>query len=178
MRPPGYYPNLFKTMLVLPGWEVQVDQATRLIAMNANRYSGFVDMTGKAVPWEYVGVLHYLEAGCRFERQILNGQRWDQRTTIAPIGKGPWESWGGSTRSALAHRRIRGLADLEAWNGWGYAKRGVDSPYLWSGSDKGVGSGKYVADGKYDPTAVSKQIGAAVLLHRLCNGDLSFIAWE
>jgi len=161
MRPAGYYENLFKTMVVLPDWEARIGQAIRLIGINSHRYSGF------GIPWQYVGILHYLEAGCRFDRQILNGQPWNQRTTIAPIGKGPWESWGGSTTAALKHRHIRGLADLEAWNGWGYARRNVNSPYLWSGSNHGIGTGKYVADGKYDPAAVSKQLGAAVLLHAL-----------
>lgn len=169
MRPPGYYENLYKTMTVLPGWEERVGQAVRMIGVNAARYQGFT------APWQYVGILHYLEAGCRFERQILNGQPWAQRTTIAPIGLGPWESWGGSTIAALARRQIRGLRDLEDWNGRGYMHRRLNSPYLWSGSNYGVGLGKYVADGKYDPQAVSKQIGAAVLLHGLCSGNPSLV---
>jgi lysozyme family protein len=169
-RPPGYYENLYKTMTVLPDWEPRVGQAVRLIGINVSRYAGFT------IPWQYVGILHYLEAGCRFERQILNGQPWDQRTTIEPIGLGPWETWGASTIAALARREVRGLRDLEAWNGMGYARRGVNSPYLWSGSNHGVGAGKYVADGKYDPAAVSNQVGAAALLHALSGGDLDILA--
>jgi len=60
------------------------------------------------------------------------------------------------------------LYKLEAYNGWGY--RGLQSPiptpYLWSFSNHYT-RGKYVADGKYSPTATSQQCGAAVLLKRL-----------
>ncbi|RDJ05085.1 hypothetical protein [Rhizobium grahamii] len=47
-----------------------------------------------------------------------------------------------------------------------YSKRGIPSPYLWSGSQL-YKKGKYVADRKFDPEAVSKQVGAAVLLRTL-----------
>ncbi|MGH7884097.1 MAG: hypothetical protein ACRENO_00220, partial [Thermodesulfobacteriota bacterium] len=42
----------------------------------------------------------------------------------------------------------------------------VLSPYLWSCSNH-YSSGKYIADGTWSDTAVSKQIGAAVLIRRL-----------
>jgi lysozyme family protein len=59
------------------------------------------------------------------------------------------------------------LFQLEAYNGWGYRNHhGINTPYLWSGSNQYT-SGKYVADGKFDPTAVSKQIGGALLLKYL-----------
>jgi lysozyme family protein len=55
---------------------------------------------------------------------------------------------------------------LEAYNGFGYRPRGVPTPYLWSFSNL-YRSGKYVADGKFDRNAVSKQCGAAVMLRVL-----------
>ncbi len=55
------------------------------------------------------------------------------------------------------------LLVVEGYNGFGYARKGKMSPYLWSGSNNYT-KGKYVADGKYDPEAVSHQIGAALLL--------------
>jgi lysozyme family protein len=42
----------------------------------------------------------------------------------------------------------------------------VATPYLWSYSDH-YDKGKFVADGKYNPDAVSKQVGAAILLKEL-----------
>jgi lysozyme family protein len=48
----------------------------------------------------------------------------------------------------------------------GYKKKGVPSPYLWSYTDQ-YQAGKYVADGKYDPTAVSKQPGVVAIMKAL-----------
>jgi lysozyme family protein len=58
------------------------------------------------------------------------------------------------------------LYRFEANNGFGYRKRSVATPYLWSYSDH-YDKGKFVADGKYNPDAVSKQVGAAILLKEL-----------
>jgi lysozyme family protein len=52
---------------------------------------------------------------------------------------------------------------LEGYNGFGYRRRGVPTPYLWSFSNI-YESGKFVLDGKFDPNAVSKQCGAALML--------------
>jgi lysozyme family protein len=52
---------------------------------------------------------------------------------------------------------------LEGYNGFGYRRRGVPTPYLWSFSNL-YESGKFVLDGKFDPRAVSKQCGAALML--------------
>ena len=43
---------------------------------------------------------------------------------------------------------------------------GRPTPYLWSFS-KLYEKGKYVADGRFDPEAVSKQCGAAVMIRAL-----------
>ncbi len=49
------------------------------------------------------------------------------------------------------------------------------SPYLWSFSTH-YQCGKYVADGRWSETAVSKQCGAAVLLRRLAeHGEGNFL---
>jgi lysozyme family protein len=58
------------------------------------------------------------------------------------------------------------LSLLEKYNGLGYRRRGLPTPYLWSFSNL-YDKGKYVADGHFDPEAVSKQCGAAVMLKAL-----------
>lgn len=161
MRAPAYYRALWDSMVILPEWQDRVDAAAALVRKGACQYSGF------GVPWEFIGVIHHMECGCNFDRQILTGEKWNLATTLHPEGKGPWRDWRHSTDEALRHRPLRTLADIEAWNGWGYYNRGKDSPYLWSGSNHGEGVGKYVADGKYDPRAESKQVGAAVILFAL-----------
>ena len=48
----------------------------------------------------------------------------------------------------------------------GYKKKGVPNPYLWSFTTEYI-KGKYVADGRYDPNAVSKQPGVAAIMKDL-----------
>jgi lysozyme family protein len=52
---------------------------------------------------------------------------------------------------------------LETYNGFGYRFQGLVSPYLWSFSNL-YAKGKYVADNKFDPEAVSQQCGAGLIL--------------
>ena len=58
---------------------------------------------------------------------------------------------------------------LEGYNGFGYRRRGVATPYLWSFSNI-YQRGKFVLDGKFDPDAVSRQCGAALMLKAILNG--------
>jgi hypothetical protein len=51
----------------------------------------------------------------------------------------------------------------------------VLSPYLW-GFSSHYKSGKYIADGTWSDTAVSKQCGAALLLRRMVeSGHIEFL---
>jgi len=161
MRTPAYYRTLWDSIEILPDWQERVVAAAALVRKGAVRYSGF------PAPWEFVGVIHFMECACNFNRQILNGEPWNLETTLHPEGKGPWRDWQHSTDEALRHRALRTLGDIEAWNGMGYCNRGMNSPYLWRGSNHGEGVGKYIADGRYDPHAESKQVGAAVILFAL-----------
>ena len=66
------------------------------------------------------------------------------------------------------------LYRLEAYNGFGYRRVGRATPDLWSFSNL-YSSGKFVADGHFEPKARSQQCGAAVMLKLLdLAGDLNF----
>lgn len=179
MRKKEEYMDLWATAEVLPEWRPVVHKAAeRLLAMK-DQYSSFAK-----VDWKLLAVLHMRESGNNFERQILNGEPWDFKTKLIPKGVGPFESWRDSTWYAIVFHGMNGLdfndmgevlSFLEAWNGWGYHSRGKQSPYLWSGTQHGEGTGKYVADGRYDADAEDKQIGAATMLLYLMameNGEL------
>ena len=60
----------------------------------------------------------------------------------------------------------RTLFRFEMYNGFGTRARGINSPYLWSFSTH-YEKGRFVADYRWDPNAVSDQCGAAVLLFAL-----------
>ena len=64
---------------------------------------------------------------------------------------------GRSRRSSIAWRNTMAS---------GIASRKLRTPYLWSFSSL-ESKGRYVADGVFDPNAVSNQCGAATMLKAL-----------
>jgi hypothetical protein len=99
-----------------------------------------------------------------------------------PKDGNPPFTWEASASDALSMRGLNKVKDwslagilyqIEGYNGWGYRlyHPHVLSPYLWSFSNQYT-SGKYVEDGRWSDTAVSKQCGAAVLLRRMAEKNL------
>ena len=157
----------------------RVDLAcTRLLGFQ-DRYRAIGDRL--SIPWYFIGLVHTMESSCNFACHLHNGDRLTERTTHVPAARPPREAgdppftWEQSAIDALKSHQLHVKSDwslpavlfrLEKYNGWGYRFKGLASPYLWSFSDRYV-AGKYVADGVFDPTAVSDQCGAAVMLKRL-----------
>lgn len=138
------------------------------------------------IPWYFIGIVHGMEGGFDFSTHLHNGDPLTARTKQVPVGRpvagNPPFTWFESARDALQMKKFDqiGLANwsiafvlytLEAYNGFGYRRFGIPSPYLWSFSNLYV-KGKFVADGKFDPQAVSKQCGAAVVLHEMQKSNL------
>lgn len=128
------------------------------------------------VPWQVVLAIHSLESNQDMNACLQNGQPWYKQTTIVPVGLGPWESFEESAIDAFNARELpykwdipNTLYFLEKYNGMGYMKKDVMSPYLWAGSNL-YKKGKFISDGVYDQNAVSKQIGAACILKVLGYG--------
>lgn len=135
------------------------------------------DQYGKMIPWPVIASIHALEAGLDFSKNLHNGQDWDQKTTWVPKGRGPFNSWEEAALDAFGLKKDKFPDDwtisktldfLERYNGLGYRKYrpNVNSPYLWSGTNHYT-KGKYVSDGKFDKNAVSKQLGAVLILKSL-----------
>ena len=167
-----HYECLWANMEILSDWRTRVSEAAGNVARGRACYR----IVGEAlkIPWPVVGAIHELEASCNWVLGLHCGQRWDQETTLVPAGKGPFGSWIAAAIDALVAWNDKaewGIGQIgkrfERYNGLGYAGRNVESPYLWSGSNHGVDVGKYVADGRYDPWAVSQLAGAMCLLRRL-----------
>lgn len=174
---PEYYEELFETIEYLPDRMPEIAAATALVFKGKDDYERVAVRV--SLPWYVVGAIHLMEASCSWKMNLLNGQPLDQVTTIWPIGRGPWDSWEKMADEVTSDNRWRWqnlkevprigicLQGIESWNGWGYRRRRVNSPYLWAGSNHGEGVGKFTSDGHYDPLAVSDQIGAAVVIKRL-----------
>ena len=145
------------------------------------RYQTVSARTG--VPWAVIAVIHERECSQDWTRSLAQGDPWDSISVHVPAGRGPFPSWEAAAVDALANcapymaRNAdwsvgRTLAKLEEYNGFGYAARGVPSPYIWSGTNQYT-SGKYVRDGVYDRDAVDRQLGCAGLLKALAALDPS-----
>jgi lysozyme family protein len=175
------YELLYESCLCRPRRKAQVDRLVKRITANRVRYQ----KVGKAVgiPWYVVGIIHSLEASGDFTRHLHNGDPLTARTVHVPAGRPktgkPPFTWEQSAIDALRGRGLGAWTDwtvpgtlyqLEAYNGFGYRDRhpNVPSPYLWSFSNHYT-RGKYVADGRFSPTAVSQQVGAALLLKQLAS---------
>jgi len=144
---------------------------------NAPRYRALGKDTG--VPWEFIGIVHMLEANTNFASHLHNGDPLSAVTVHVPKGRPtaghPPFSWEESAFDALKFEGFIGLDDwntatmlfrFERFNGFGYRAKGIWSPYLWSYSNL-YEKGRFVADHVFDPDSVSKQCGAAVLLKAL-----------
>lgn len=134
---------------------------------------------GLGVPWFFIGILHGMECGFNFSTHLHNGDPLTARTVHVPAGRpaagNPPFTWRDSARDALIFKGYNHETDwsvprmlflFEKYNGFGYRRLGVPSPYLWSFSNLYV-KGKFVADHEFDANAVSKQCGAAVILKQL-----------
>lgn len=179
------YENLFNTCSIRPTKTTEVESITKKIKTNQNRYETLDNLFG--IPWYLIGVIHNMETGLSFKRHLHNGDPLTARTIHVPSGRPPKGNppftWEESAADAIQYERLDKWKDwsiagilfkLELYNGWGYRSKHphVLSPYLWSYSNHYT-SGKFIKDGLWSETAVSKQCGAAVLLRRMAEkGDV------
>lgn len=176
------YAELWATCEIRPERRAQVMAAARRIIAGKPRYARIEADT--RVPWWFVGLIHHMESGCQFGCHLHNGDSLARPTVRVPAGRpkgtGPF-TWEESACDALMMNGIERIThwdiatvayELERYNGWGYRLWHPEtlSPYLWSMTNH-YRRGKYVADGKWSPTAVSGQPGAMAILKELLAVD-------
>lgn len=156
----------------------EIDAGIAKARANKARYEA-VAAHFHGMPWQFLAVIHGMECGFRFDRHLHNGDPLTGRTVRVPPGRpttgNPPFTWEDSARDAMEHMGYDKVTDwslphvlylLERYNGFGYRFKGLRTPYLWSYSNL-YEKGRYVADRVFDPNAVSKQCGAAILLKEL-----------
>lgn len=176
------YETLLKDCEVKESWVKVVDQGARRIIANKARYQAISKITN--IPWQFIGAIHSLESNCNFYTHLHNGDSLRARTwqvpagrPIAPPSNGVMYTWEESALDALRMKGLHLIKDwspericyeLERYNGFGYQlyHSNVNSPYLWSGTNRYT-RGKYIADGRWDSSHVSQQVGAVALLERI-----------
>ena len=177
------YAQLWASAVTRTSFKPALDASAKRIIESKERYQAVSAMTN--VPWYVIGLIHQMEAGCSFACHLHNGDSLARRTVQVPAnrpptGNGPFK-WEASACDALLMKRLETITEwsaericyeLERYNGWGYRKfhKSTLTPYLWSGTVH-YARGKYVADGKWDSTHVSKQTGAIPLLKRMMELD-------
>ncbi len=147
--------------------------AARLIAAKARYQSLFAHTS---VPWPVIAVIHERECSQNWNLSIAQGDPWNAVSVHSPAGRGPFASWEDAAIDALNNYEkmnqwtqwgvVGGaLTRLEMYNGLGYANMSPanPSPYVWSRTDRYI-SGKYVADGVFNPSVIDSQEGCAPLL--------------
>ena len=158
---------------------------------HAERYgsvSGFAE-----VPAALLAALHWRESTGSFSCYLSNGDKLGTVTYVdgrsnngkaIPHGVDTVVfdkfSWDGAAIFAIQHEvsalKESGITQFsgldvccdfaERFNGLGYVRRGLTSPYVLSGTD-GYSSGKFVSDGHYDSKVIDRQLGVLPMLRAL-----------
>lgn len=168
------YTNMYNSMQFTKS--TAINRAANKIIKYKDTYKKVEDATG--VPWYWVGVIHMRESSNNFRGVLHNGDRiigTGRKTYRVPKGRGPFNSWYEAAIDAL---KLKGLQRIKSWsvsrmlyeaerfNGWGYTWRGVNSPYVWGGTNHQQ-PGKYIRDGVWSKTAWDRQLGIAPVLYRI-----------
>lgn len=174
----AWYEDLFKTQVFKPGKEKSIESVGKLILKGMEVYRSLEAKTG--VPAALIGCIHNMEGSCDMKTYLGNGERvigTSKKTVLVPKGRGPFATFEAGALDALAVDKLDKVKDWnvglilqysEKFNGMGYMKKGVNSPYIWSFSQHYT-KGKYVRDGVYDADAVSEQVGVATVIKWLAD---------
>ena len=158
------------------------------------RYEAVAAILCNGIPWWFIGIAHFMEAGLFYPKQFkyhlhcgdpLTGRTFhvpkgrplhNPRHGILPPSLSNPYSWEESAVDALRYMGYDKIKDwsvenclflFEKYNGGGYKKRKINSPYVWSytnhyGAKPHIG--KYDFDGKFNPILISKQPGVAAIM--------------
>jgi len=167
-----YHQRLLATVHVLPEAKDAALDIAYAILRNAWRYVAVERDT--VVPFEVVALIHHLDFGGSLKANMTTGEPWGRRDVN---GNGPWLSWHSAAVDAMLEFRdphsvflyshnvpASWLAALERHNGEGYWARGLPSAYVYAGTNHGVGTGFYGADGRYTEERDAGLVGAAPVI--------------
>lgn len=151
---------------------VILDDICSIILKNQGLYA----LVGKAcqIPWQAIAGIHFRESNQSFSKHLHNGDPLTARTVHVPVGRPDWGQppyqWKDSAIDA-----IRGswrprewnigtcLEWCERYNGLGYQKHSVNSPYLWDWTSL-YDAGLFTADGHFDAQAKEDRPGVVAIL--------------
>jgi lysozyme family protein len=171
-NPSAHYSSLIRTAKLIDRNQLALSTCKHLIKLRAT-YDAIEKEFG--VPWWMVAVLHYRESNCNMLACLSNGEQiigTGRTTKLVPRGKGPYATFAFSAKDALEAQGAFKIKSwdietschfMEAWNGFGYQKKGLNSPYLWSFTNH-ESRGMYVADGQFDLAKTDPRPGTVALI--------------
>lgn len=146
---------------------------------NKQRYEAVALMTH--VPARLIAALHWRESGGDFNTYLHQGDPLGKPAVHEPNNIPVFNEWEPAAVHALLMKEglrmslgitaattdDNKLCDYaEHYNGLGYRRRGVASPYVLAGSS-GYISGKYVSDHIFDPHTRDNQLGVLAMLRAI-----------
>jgi lysozyme family protein len=177
------YEKLFNECAIKTNKYDEIDSYIDKMVTNKHRYQTVSDKVN--IPWYFIAIVHCMEGSLSFNKHLHNGDPLTARTVQVPTGRptagNPPFEWENSALDALTYEGFTNWSDwtisgmlycFERYNGFGYRKYGINSPYLWSYSNLYL-KGKFTVDGHFDPESKSKQIGAAVFLRRMSEKNIA-----
>lgn len=180
------YQRLFDTCTINEDRYSEIDTYIKQIIKGQSRYETLSASLG--VPWYFIGIIHFIEAGLDFKTHLYNGDSLNGRTQNIPVGypkEGrPPFTWEYSAEDALRYDKLDRWEDwsvpgllfkMESFSGYAEHNKNANSPYLWNYSihvDKTNGN-----DDKRDKIAEENytRCGAGVLLRRMAEKRLVII---
>lgn len=119
---------------------------------------------------ELVAALHYRESGCNFERTIANGTGLPNGVdfeTDAINVLNDWKAGYNMGDQIISDDDLAEMLEIaEKYNGTGYRKHNIESPYVYSGTNLYT-EGKFASDGEFDENLVDQQPGVYLLITSL-----------
>lgn len=152
-----------------------------LILKNYSLYTQIKSVTG--VPEYVTGCFDYRESSFDHSAYLANGDPLFNsdgepiQTSHVPVGLGPIDTsmsdpWVQGAILSLKHEGfdklkswdlLSAITAIEAWNGFGYERYRVNSPYLWSKTQY-YSRGLFVRDGEFNKDAIDEQMGCVPIL--------------
>ncbi|MCB9743719.1 MAG: peptidoglycan-binding protein [Alphaproteobacteria bacterium] len=137
------------------------------------------------IPAPLIAALHMREASGKFNTYLHQGDPLGRPAVHHPKNIPIFHVWEDAAVHALNMKgylrddlgmdaQTTDMAAMatfaEHYNGLGYHNKGRVSPYVYAGTDQ-YKSGKYVADGVFDPNAKDKQLGVVAMLQGIGAGQ-------
>lgn len=171
------YVSLFMTAILTqePKRTKELDRICDAIITNQMIYKKVEKET--QVPWYCVAVIHYRESNQSFKLHLHNGDPLTARTVHVPKGrpfkgKAPFK-WSDSAIDALhgvwkpeIWNMKTTLEFLERYNGLGYQRFHIYSPYLWDYTNYYT-RGLFTFDGSFNSVEKESRAGCVAIIKTL-----------